>query len=142
MSDVQSKQGGARVRIPPPLLFGAAILIGAFLPGLRPRVLLSAPPGAVLAVLGAALIGWSFSWFRRTGQDARPWTPTPELIGRGPYRWSRNPMYVGLTLLTIGIGGLLARGWIVLLAPVALWAVHRLAVLPEEADLSGEFGEP
>jgi len=142
MSDVQSKQGGARVRVPPPLFFGAAILIGAFLPGLRPRVLLSAPPGAVLVVLGAALFGWSVSWFRRTGQDPKPWTPTPELIVRGPYRWSRNPIYVAMTLLTIGIGGLLARGWIAILAPLALWAVHRLAVLPEEAYLSEKFGEP
>ena len=139
-NDVQTKQGGARVGVPPPLVFAAAILIGAFLPDLRPRVWLSAPPGAVLMVLGAALMGWALNWFRRSGQNPNPRLPSPELIERGPYRFMRNPMYVGLTLLTLGIGGLLARGWIALLAPAALIAVHYLAVLPEERYLTAKFG--
>jgi len=141
-SAVRNKQGGARVQVPPPVWFAAAILIGAFLPGLRPGFLASAPPGAVLVILGVALLGSAFGWFRRTGQDPKPWTPSPELIVRGPYRFSRNPMYVGLTLFTIGLSGLLARGWIALLAPLALFAVHRTAVLREEAYLSEQFGEP
>jgi protein-S-isoprenylcysteine O-methyltransferase Ste14 len=128
--------------VPPPAVFAAAILIGAFLPGLRPSVWSSAPAGAVLLMLGVALVGWSVGWFRRSGQDPRPWMPSPELILRGPYRFSRNPMYVGMTLITIAIGGLLARGWIALLAPVALLVVHRWAVLPEEAYLTAKFGEP
>lgn len=142
MSDlpVQSAQGGARVRIRPPLPFAAAILVGAFLPGLRPSVWSSAPPGGVLIVIGAALVVWALGWFRRTAQDPAPWLPSPELIVRGPYRLSRNPMYVGLTLITLGFGGLLARGWISLLAPVALLVVHRCAVLPEEAYLEAKFG--
>lgn len=139
---VQSPQGGARVRFPPPLVFALAILIGAFLPGLRPSVWSSAPAGMVLVILGVAFGAWAVGWFRRTGQDPKPWTPSPELISRGPYRFSRNPMYVGMTLVTLGIGGLLARGWIALLAPVALLLVHRLAVVREEAYLSAKFGEP
>ena len=136
-----SKQGGARVVVPPPLVFAAAIVLGIFLPDLRPSFWLSAPPGAVLAVLGAALIGWALSWFRRTGQSPNPRRPSTELVLAGPYRFMRNPMYVGLTLLTLGIGGLLARGWIALLAPLALLAVHYIAVLPEEAYLAGKFGD-
>lgn len=141
-SAVRSRQGGARVRVPPPLWFLAAIVAGAFLPGLRLGIVASGPPGGVLAALGVALLLWSVRWFRRTGQDTRPWTPSRELIRRGPYRFSRNPMYVGMTVLTIGIGGLLARGWIALLAPLALLAVHRTAVLREEAYLAEQFGEP
>ena len=141
-SAVRGRQGGARVRVPPPLWFLAAVAAGAFLPGLRLGIVASGPPGGVLAALGVALLLWSVGWFRRTGQDPRPWTPSPELIRRGPYRFSRNPMYVGMTVLTIGIGGLLARGWIALLAPLALLAVHRTAVLREEAYLIEQFGEP
>jgi protein-S-isoprenylcysteine O-methyltransferase Ste14 len=138
----RSRQGGARVRLPPPLCFLAAAVIGAFLPGLRLRAVGSVVGGAVLIVLGLALGAWAIGWFRRTGQDPKPWMPSPELIERGPYRFSRNPMYVGMTLITIGIGGVLARGWIAVLAPLALLAVHRTAVLPEEAYLSEQFGEP
>jgi protein-S-isoprenylcysteine O-methyltransferase Ste14 len=137
----RSAQGGARVRVPPPLVFLAAIVLGAFLPGLRPSFARSAPAGAVVLLLGLGLGFWAVGWFRRTGQDPKPWMPSPELILRGPYRFSRNPMYVGMTLFTMGLGGLLARGFIVLLAPVALWLVHRLAVLPEEAYLTEKFGD-
>ena len=140
-SNVRSGQGGARVRLPPPLWFLAAIALGAFLPGLRLSFLTSAPAGAVLAVLGVALGASALGWFRRTGQDPKPWTPSPALIERGPYRFSRNPMYVGMTIFTIGIGGLLARGWIALLAPFALLAVHYTAVLREEAYLTSQFGD-
>ena len=138
---MQTQERGAEVRLPPPLVFALAILLGAFLPGPRPSVWVSAPPGAVLTVLGAALMGWAVGWFRRAGQDPRPWKPSTELIASGPYRFSRNPMYVGMTLMTIGIGGLLARGWIALLAPLALWVVHRAAVLREEEYLQARFGE-
>jgi protein-S-isoprenylcysteine O-methyltransferase Ste14 len=140
--NAQSKQGGARVRVPPPLVFAGAIVAGMFLPDLRPSLLASAAAGAVLIVLGVALGGWAVGWFRRTGQDLKPWTPSPELIFRGPYRFSRNPIYVAMTLLTLGIGGLLARGWIVVLAPLALLIVHFSAVLPEERYLEEKFGEP
>ncbi|HET7787193.1 MAG TPA: isoprenylcysteine carboxylmethyltransferase family protein [Myxococcales bacterium] len=141
-SAVRSRQGGARVRVPPPVWFALAIVVGALLPGLRLGIVASAPPGALLVVAAVALLLWSVRWFRRTGQDPKPWTPSPELIHRGPYRFSRNPMYVGMTVFTIGIAGVLARGWIALLAPLALLAVHRTAVLREEAYLSEKFGEP
>ncbi len=130
------------MRVPPPLVFAGAIVVGMFLPDLRPSMLASAPAGAVLIVLGLALGAWAVGWFRRTGQDLKPWTPSPELIIRGPYRVSRNPIYLAMTLLTLGIGGLLARGWIAVLAPLVLLAVHFSAVLPEERYLEEKFGEP
>jgi protein-S-isoprenylcysteine O-methyltransferase Ste14 len=141
-SAVRSRQGGARVRVPPPVWFALAIVVGALLPGLRLGIVASGPPGALLVATAVALLLWSVRWFRRTGQDLRAWTPSPELIHRGPYRFSRNPMYVGMTMFTIGIAGVLARGWIALLAPLALLAVHRTAVVREEAYLSETFGEP
>jgi protein-S-isoprenylcysteine O-methyltransferase Ste14 len=137
----QASQGGARVRIAPPLWFGAAILIGAFPPGLR------FPAGAAGAVAGiaaiAAAIGMGLpavGWFRKTGQDPKPWMPSPQLIVRGPYRFSRNPMYVGMTLIVLGIAAISGRGWMAALSFCALAAVHFTAVLPEERYLTGKFG--
>ncbi len=106
------------------------------------KVAATAAKAAISLVLGVALGGWAVGWFRRTGQDLKPWTPSPELIVRGPYRFSRNPIYLAMTLLTLGIGGLLARGWIAVLAPLAFLAVHFSAVLPEERYLEEKFGEP
>ena len=51
---------------------------------------------------GAALMMGAFGLFRRTGQDPKPWESTPEIISTGIYRFTRNPMYVGLALIQIG----------------------------------------
>jgi protein-S-isoprenylcysteine O-methyltransferase Ste14 len=141
---VQSRQGGARVRVPPPLTFAAAIVVGFFLPGLRlqghhaGRI----AAGALLLAAGLALGFPAVARFRRTGQDPAPWKPTPELVFEGPFRYTRNPMYVGMVLLTLAAAAFSGRGFIALLAPVALAVVHYTAVLREEAYLSSKFGEP
>jgi protein-S-isoprenylcysteine O-methyltransferase Ste14 len=96
--------------------------------------------GAALTAAGAALPAWAMGWFRRTGQDPLPWKPTPSLIVQGPYRFTRNPMYVGMTLVQLGVGVAVNDLWIALLAPAALLAVHFIAVLPEETYLGERFG--
>jgi protein-S-isoprenylcysteine O-methyltransferase Ste14 len=145
---VQNAQGGARVRIPPPLPFVAALVVGALL---NSRVLTLAFPvprwltlgAAVLALAAAvALFAGSFHWFRATGQRPQPWLPSPSLIIEGPYRFTRNPMYVAMTLTQIALGLLLDDAWIVALAPLSLTVVHQTAVRPEEANLTEKFGEP
>ena len=129
------------MRVPPPLVFAAAVAVGWFLPGFRLALWIGPALFAALLIAGGIWIGlWALVWFRRTGQDPVPWKPSPELIGAGPYRFSRNPMYLGMTMLTLGSGGLAARGWIVILALVALAVVHFTAVLPEERYLTGRFG--
>ncbi len=144
MNEVQSREGGARVRVPPPLYFVGTLLIGAALPGLR--LATGGSPRAIIGLLliAAALLlgGAAVVCFRRTGQDPAPWKPSPELVVRGPFRFTRNPMYVGMTLLGMGVGVLAARGWMIALALAALLAVHFFAVLPEEAYLADKFGEP
>ena len=147
MDDVQSKQGGARVNLPPPLVFVAALVVGELVDrfvvrwsvpgGVAVRIALSAL--AVVSALAIALP--AIGLFRRTGQDPKPWQPTPELVFGGPYRFTRNPMYVGMTLLTIGLGAAAGTLWTVPLACAALGVVHVLAVLPEERYLTAKFGE-
>ena len=97
--------------------------------------------GVLIAVAGVALAAWARIGFLRTGQSVMPWTPTPELIFQGPYRFTRNPMYVGMTLLTIGLGVALNNLWMSLFALPALLVVHAIAVLPEEKYLSEKFGD-
>ena len=147
MGTAESKEGGARVRIPPPLVFVASIGAGV---GLRYAV---APPllplgrtvqlivGGVIAVAAIALGGSAFGLFKKSGQDPKPWTPAPELLLAGPYRFTRNPMYVSMAMLQIAIGTMLGNLWVVLGAALSLLVVHYSAVLPEEAYLDEKFGE-
>ena len=79
--------------------------------------------------------------FRSTGQDVKPWEPTPEIISSGIYRFTRNPMYLGMALLQIGIGISLANAWIVALVAPVLFVIQMIAIRPEEGYLEQKFGD-
>ncbi|HUQ87092.1 MAG TPA: isoprenylcysteine carboxylmethyltransferase family protein [Vicinamibacterales bacterium] len=147
MADKNPGERGARVRFPPPLVFVAGLLAGVAID----RFVAAAPvpidrsiriaAGVIVALLGVALLVSSRLHFVRTGQSVIPWTPTPELIFQGPYRFTRNPMYVGMTLLLIGLGVAFNNLWMSAFALPALLVVHMIAVLPEEKYLSEKFGD-
>jgi len=148
MTSAQSQRGGARVGFPPPFVFLGLILVGlALQQGPWPLVLpVGSGPrwsaGAGTALAGVLLVLNARLWFFRTGQHPAPWRPSPELLVQGVYRFTRNPMYLGLTLFQLGLGIALGNGWIAALAPLSLGIVHWLAVRPEEAYLTEKFGDP
>ena len=98
--------------------------------------------GIDLVIAGLALIAWAFVFHRRTEQDPDPREPSPELIGGGPYRWTRNPMYVGMALIQAGAGLALGNAWILILLAPTLWINQRYVIEREEAYLSRRFGAP
>jgi protein-S-isoprenylcysteine O-methyltransferase Ste14 len=102
----------------------------------------SAIVGTLVGLTGLAIVISARILFFKTGQNPIPWKPTPELIFRGPYRFTRNPMYLGVTILQIGLGIAVNNLWISALALPALTIIHFIAVLPEEKYLSEKFGEP
>ena len=136
----------ARVRIPPPLVFliwmGVGLLLGRLVEPLElPHGWIPRGCAAILILAGVGLGGWGAALFKRTGQNPVPWTPSPTLVTEGPYRFTRNPMYVGMTAVQIGMGLCASNVWIVGLAPAALLVVHFSAVSPEEKYLSERFGQ-
>jgi protein-S-isoprenylcysteine O-methyltransferase Ste14 len=147
VTSVQSEHGGANVRFPPPLVFLGLIVLGVALHGwvrpltvplaLWPRII----AGVVVALGGLRMAVVARVLFTRTGQDPAPWRPSPELLVHGIYRYTRNPMYIGLTLFQVGLGIALGNGWIAALAPIGLAIVHFIAVRPEETYLTEKFGE-
>jgi protein-S-isoprenylcysteine O-methyltransferase Ste14 len=144
MTDATAGERGANVRFPPPLVFLGLTLLGV---GLRYAVGLLRPSGSwatglgIVILLAGLTMGVSArTLVVRTGQSPIPWKPTPELVFRGPYRFTRNPMYMGLTFIQTGLGFALGNLWISILAPVALLVVHLIAVLPEEQYLAQKFG--
>lgn len=139
----------AKVRIFPPGVPLATVLAGVGLQYLWPihaGVLLPAPArywigGAIIVASFLGLGVWPVVLFRRSGQSEKPWTPSPALVERGPYRVTRNPMYLQMVLGCLGIAVLLANAWILLLTPVCAWALQRFAIRPEEAYLEAKFGD-
>ena len=137
---------GASVRIPPPVVYLAAVIAG----GVVDRYLISVPfdlprgvrfgAAAVTTAIGLGMMAAAIGLFKRSGQDPKPWESTPEIISTGVYRFSRNPMYVGMALLQAGIGLALASAWIIALVPVVLVGVYATAVRHEEAYLEDKFG--
>ena len=140
------QKDGARVQCPPPLVFLGAIIAGAMVHRTARPLSLSAAAGirvatgVLVVACGIGLVLSARMWFTRTGQSPIPWKPTPELILYGPYRFTRNPMYVGMTLFVIGFGVAVNDLWISLFAMPALLALHFIAVLPEERYLAEKFG--
>jgi len=138
----------AGVRILPPLIYLGGLILGYAIwwfwpvpiaPGEWSVVIRIAGGGAFL--LGVGLIAVAFTAFRRVGEDPNPMAPTNALTFEGPYRFTRNPMYVGMALLQ---GGLALAGnalWpLVALIPV-LWIVRTQVIDKEEQYLERRFGQ-
>ena len=145
--DPHDQRDGAAVRFPPPLVYLIAVIAGGVL-----HVFVAPLPIAlswalriglalVAAGLGFAFVAAAIGLFRRTGQDPKPWESTPEIISTGIYRYTRNPMYVGMALVQTGIGVGWGNGWILAFVPVVLAIVYAIAVRHEEEYLERKFGE-
>ena len=141
-----SVRDGAAVRVPPPLDFLGAVIAGVLVHGFVAPLPMDLPlvsriaAGTVVTAAGLAFMGLAMSLFRRTGQDPKPWATTPEIISSGIYRFTRNPMYVGMALIQIAIGIGLANWWVILAVPVSLVLVYLTAIRHEEAYLERKFG--
>jgi protein-S-isoprenylcysteine O-methyltransferase Ste14 len=132
------------VRLPPPLLYALAILIGVLLerrwPLPIPRNPASTTAGIVFLIGWLALMLASVGLFRRAHTSLVPIRPAHVLVIAGPYHYTRNPMYVSLSLLTIGCAFLFGTSWPILLLIPTLIMVQRFVILPEERYLRRRFG--
>ena len=97
--------------------------------------------GAVVFAVGAAIASWGLWIFRRQRTTTVPGRTSAALVTWGPYRFTRNPMYVGLTLAYLGEAGILHQLWPVILLPLTLAYVNWIVVPLEEARLTDVFHE-
>lgn len=135
--------GHAQVPVPPPLVF-LAYLIAAL--GLHLLMPLPAPwptatgiVGAVLLLGGFWLAGSGVSRMLRSHTSPDPAQPSTALVTDGPYRFSRNPIYLGFSLIFLGFALLAGTLWGLLLTPFLLVTITRLIVRAEERYLHGRF---
>jgi protein-S-isoprenylcysteine O-methyltransferase Ste14 len=133
------------VRFPPPLLYviplGIGILIQRFYPvAILPRGI-ALVPGVLLVALGLALGAVAMISFVRARTSPIPIKPTTAIVATGPYRFTRNPMYLGLALLYLGVTLWVDTLWPLLFLPLVLFTVQRTVIAREERYLEAKFGD-
>jgi protein-S-isoprenylcysteine O-methyltransferase Ste14 len=104
-------------------------------------LLISHVAGIGLTAGGVLLAVSSLGLFRAARTTTVPFGTASKLITWGPYRFSRNPMYVSLVLTYLGVAGLQAQIWPLLLLPLTVAYLHRTVIPFEEARLREVFGE-
>lgn len=129
-----------RVIAPPPLIFALPLVVAIYLQRDRaPWPFLVA--AFLLLLLAAVLIGSAIIAFRRAATTVNPYGATSSIVEKGPYRRTRNPMYVAMALIYIG-ASLATSSWLaMLLLPLALLIVDRGVIRREEAYLTRRFGQ-
>jgi protein-S-isoprenylcysteine O-methyltransferase Ste14 len=142
MADNQDNPG---IRPPPPLIYLVPLAAGLVLDR---RLHLPFLPRRAARPLGWALFGGSWlvgGWFMRTiekaGTPIRTDRPVERLVTDGPFRYTRNPGYLGLALLYAGIAILRNALWAILLLPVVLYVIQREVIGREERYLERTFRE-
>ena len=129
-----------RVIVPPPLIVAASVGIGLLVDG--------GPRASAFLLLGAALLGaaglglilTALGLFFRSKTRPEPWRPASVLVASGPYRYTRNPMYLGLTLVGLALALAFTSVAAALLTALAALIIDRTVITHEEAYLHRRFG--
>lgn len=133
------------VVVPPPLIYFVFLLVGIGLQRYAPLPRLPIGPGrvfgALLAFLWLALATWSIRRFWAAGTSMIPVRPTTALVIQGPYRYTRNPMYLAMLLLYLGVACWFGLVWPLILAPGLVLAVDLYVIRREERYLQQKFRE-
>jgi protein-S-isoprenylcysteine O-methyltransferase Ste14 len=134
------------VVFPPPFVYIGFILAGAVLQRLWPVGFAAdwwqSWVGGVLVALGVALMLAGVTKFRRAGTNVPPNRPALVLVTDGPWRYTRNPLYLSLALAQLGIGVATNSVWIVLLVVPVLIVIRYAVIAREERYLEAKFGAP
>jgi protein-S-isoprenylcysteine O-methyltransferase Ste14 len=137
------------VRFPPPTVFVAGWLLGWLLESRVERIRLVGASadrwplvigGTLFLAAGLVVIAWGLLTFFRARTAVMPHHSASRLVTHGPYRFTRNPMYLGMTLLHLGLALRANMGWPLLLLPLVLYTLYRLVISREERYLTSAFG--
>lgn len=133
---------GPGVRIPPPVM--VAVLLGAAWGAMRllPLPIMAPLPGAgwVAIAAGGALAVWTAAVMLLAGTDPRPDKPDAAMVQAGPFRFSRNPIYLGFLVAAVGVALRWGDGWGWIAVVACFLVLDRLVIAKEEAYLRARFG--
>jgi protein-S-isoprenylcysteine O-methyltransferase Ste14 len=139
------KPDTAGISVPPPAYYVAAFLVGVALELIFPTSWPSTGVRVAAAVIGGgawlALDGAATVIFRRAGTSMIPMKPTTALVTSGPYRFTRNPMYVGMAFLYVALAFAFGVMWALVFLPAVIVCIDRLVIAREEPYLDRKFGQ-
>ena len=144
---MQVDQDSPGISFPPPFIFLGVLALGLMIDRVSwwPMRLplgnwLEDRLGWIAVIAGAVIILTALGLFKRAGTDSKPWKASSALVTSGVYRWTRNPMYLGMALIYAGIA-ICADSVItlLLLVPVVV-VIQRDVILREEAYMESRFG--
>lgn len=128
----------------PPLIYGASLVIGLAFHRMWPRPLLAGvalgPLGGALVVASLLLLGASVQRFRAAGTPVPARKPTTAIVRAGPYRFSRNPIYLAFFALHLGLAIWVDSLWLVATLIPTIAIIAAVVVPREERYLTGRFG--
>ena len=143
--DARGAPDNPGVVAPPPLIYAGALALGLVANKLYPMAFL---PRAVSRVLGLPLVFGGlaigllgFREMRRAETNVDPYKPATAIVTEGPYRFTRNPLYVGMTLVYSGITALFNAFPAAMLLPLALAVMRGGVIEREERYLERKFGD-
>jgi protein-S-isoprenylcysteine O-methyltransferase Ste14 len=138
----------AGVFVPPPLLFVIPLVVASMVHARRPWPI--ADGRSLVLTLGSFIIATGITIglasvysFRKAKTTVLPaGRPTTAIVESGPYRFTRNPMYLAMSCAYVGLALLLNNLWALLLLPFVLVVVDLFVIRREERYLTAKFGEP
>lgn len=135
------------MRVPVPWVFILAYLVGVGLEQIWPSRLggevserVTLRVGVLVFTVGAVIAGWGLITFLKARTTTVPGKSSSRLVTWGPYRFSRNPMYVGLAIAYLGEAFLTRQVWPAALLPIVLAYVNWVVIPVEQARLTEVFG--
>jgi protein-S-isoprenylcysteine O-methyltransferase Ste14 len=139
---------GPGAPLPSTFVYGAGFVGGWWLHTIQPLFIdingasmIQTGLGVALLAFGAGLFFWGMWTFSHEQTGIMPRNPASHVVMSGPYRWSRNPMYVGFTALYLGFAFLMNMVWPVLLLPGVLLILFAAVIAREERYMRATFGE-
>jgi protein-S-isoprenylcysteine O-methyltransferase Ste14 len=133
------------IKVPPPVIYVSALLMGIGLNRLWPishiPTFWTYTAGTTLIIASILMMPPILLRFRRAGTPFDVRKGASALITDGPYRFSRNPSYVSLTMLYVGLGIVLNNAWVLLLAVPVLLIMDLWVIRREERHLEKKFGK-
>ncbi len=132
-------------KIIPPVYFLVTVMTMAALNYFAPIRDILQPPatysGAIFIVIGFIIVVWSAALFGKAGTPIKPFEESTQLVTKGMYQVTRNPMYLGMVVILLGIALLFGTFTPFIPIPIFVWLIQTIFISNEEIVMERTFGD-